>query len=91
MEKFEFYQDVKVTAFERDYFTVEAETYEEAEAIIRSWNNKDVFDVKDPRLCLGYAVTIKDTTEHMTPEENGGCSTLMICNDRDEIIAENEP
>ena len=31
MGKFEFYQDCKVTSWERDYFTVEANSYEEAE------------------------------------------------------------
>ena len=37
MGKYQFYQDCKVTAWERDYFTVEAESYEDAEAIVRSW------------------------------------------------------
>ena len=42
MGKFEFYQDCKVKSWERDYFTVEANSYEEAEAIVRSWRCKDV-------------------------------------------------
>ena len=33
MGKFEFYQDCKVKSWERDYFTVEANSYEEAEAV----------------------------------------------------------
>lgn len=37
MGNFRFYQECKVTCWERDYFTVDAENYEEAEAIVRSW------------------------------------------------------
>lgn len=47
MGKFEFYQDCKVTSWERDYFTVEANSYEEAEAIVRSWRCKDVSNIID--------------------------------------------
>ena len=50
MGKFEFYQDCKVTSWERDYFTVEANSYEEAEAIVRSWRCKDVSNIIDSRL-----------------------------------------
>lgn len=32
MGKYQFYQDRKVSSWERDYFTVEAESYEDAEA-----------------------------------------------------------
>lgn len=42
MDNFRFYQDCKVTCWERDYFTVEAENYEEAVAIVRSWKCEDV-------------------------------------------------
>ena len=42
MEKFNFYQDCKVTSWERDTFTVEANNYEEAVAIVRSWKGEDI-------------------------------------------------
>lgn len=38
MGEYKFYQDRKVTSWERDYFSVKADSYEEAEAIVRSWN-----------------------------------------------------
>ena len=45
MGNFRFYQDCKVTCWERDYFTVEADNYEEAEAIVRSWKCDDVTNI----------------------------------------------
>ena len=33
MGEYKFYQDRKVTSWERDYFSVKADSYEEAEAI----------------------------------------------------------
>ena len=42
MGEYKFYQDRKVTSWERDYFSVKADSYEEAEAIVRSWNCEDV-------------------------------------------------
>ena len=51
MGKYQFYQDRKVTGWERDYFTVEAESYEDAEAIVRSWKCEDVSNIIDSRLC----------------------------------------
>lgn len=52
MDNFRFYQDCKVTCWERDYFTVEAENYEEAVAIVRSWKCEDVTNIIDSRLHL---------------------------------------
>ena len=51
MGKYKFYQDRKVTSWERDYFSVKANSYEEAEAIVRSWNCEDVSNIIDNRLC----------------------------------------
>ena len=36
MGEYKFYQDRKVTSWERDYFSVKANSYEEAEAIHRN-------------------------------------------------------
>ena len=47
MDNFRFYQACKVTCWERDYFTVEAENYEEAVAIVRSWKCEDVTNIID--------------------------------------------
>ena len=47
MGEYKFYQDRKVTSWERDYFSVKADSYEEAEAIVRSWNCEDVSNIID--------------------------------------------
>ncbi len=42
MAYYAFYQDRKVTCWERTHFDVQADTYEEALAIIKSWGGEDV-------------------------------------------------
>ena len=82
MGKFEFYQDCKVTSWERDYFTVEANSYEEAEAI-------DVSNIIDSRLSHGRSEALRDTSELLFPEENDGYSTIEIFNQEGESIMTN--
>lgn len=80
MGNFRFYQECKVTCWERDYFTVEAENYEEAEAIVRSWKCDDVTNITDKRLHLERNEVLRDTSDRMFPDENGGCPTIEIYN-----------
>lgn len=80
MDNFRFYQDCKVTCWERDYFTVEAENYEEAVAIVRSWKCEDVTNIIDSRLHLERNEVLRDTSERIFPNENGGCPTMEIYN-----------
>ena len=80
MGNFRLYQDCKVTCWERDYFTVEAENYEEAEAIVRSWKCDDVTNITDKRLHLERNEVLCDTSERIFPDENGGCPTMEIYN-----------
>ena len=80
MGNFRFYQECKVTCWERDYFTVDAENYEEAEAIVRSWKCDDVTNITDKRLHLESNEVLRDTSERMFPDENGGCPTIEIYN-----------
>ena len=82
MGKFEFYQDCKVTSWERDYFTVEANSYEEAEAIVRSWRCKDVSNIIDSRLSHGRSEALRDTSDD-------GYSTIEIFNQEGESIMTN--
>lgn len=89
MGKFEFYQDCKVKSWERDYFTVEANSYEEAEAIVRSWRCKDVSNIIDSRLSHGRSEVLRDTSELLFPEENDGYSTIEIFNQEEESIMTN--
>ncbi len=89
MEKYIFYQDRKVTSWERDYFSVEADSYEEAEAIVRSWNCEDVSNIIDNRLCYEAWQALTDTSEYMLPEENDGNPTIEIFNEDGELIMTN--
>lgn len=49
MEAFRFYQDRKVTCWERTHFEVTAETYEEALAIVQSWQGEDMMEWEDEK------------------------------------------
>ena len=91
MGEYKFYQDRKVTSWERDYFSVEADSYEEAEAIVRSWNCEDVSNIIDKRLCYEEWQALTDTSEFMLPEENDGNPTIEIFNQDGESIMTNVP
>lgn len=91
MGKYKFYQDCKVTSWERDYFSVEAESYEEAVAIVRSWNCEDVSNLIDSRLCYEEWEALRDTSERLFPEENDGYLTMEIFNQDGESIMTNVP
>lgn len=47
MEAFRFYQDRKVTCWERTHFEVTAENYKEAVALVKSWQGEDVLCFED--------------------------------------------
>ena len=91
MGKYQFYQDCKVTAWERDHFTVEAESYEDAEAIVRSWKCEDVSNIIDSRLCYDEWRALPDTSECMSPDENGGSPTIEVYNSVGKVIINNAP
>ena len=91
MGKYQFYQDRKVTSWERDYFTVEAASYKDAEAIVRSWKCEDVSNIIDCRLCYDEWRALADTSECMFPDENGGCPTIEVYNSKGKAIINNAP
>ena len=49
MNTFDFYQDRKVTCWERTQFSIEAESYKEALEIIKSWGGEDVLCFEDDK------------------------------------------
>lgn len=77
MEKFHFYQDTKVITWERDHFTVEAESYEEAVSIICSWACRDVTGITDNRLTLGDSESLPEYSEPVSLNDNDGYA--MLC------------
>ncbi|MBV4238634.1 hypothetical protein LI140_03010 [Phocaeicola dorei] len=78
MGKFNFYQDCKVTSWERATFIVEASSYAEAVAIVRSWKGEDILGIIDSRLCYESRQFLFDTSEYLSPEENNGQPTIEI-------------
>lgn len=91
MGKYKFYQDCKVTSWEREHFSVEAESYEEAVAIVHSWNCEDVSSIIDSRLRYEEWEALRDTSERLFPEENDGFPTMEIFNQDGESIMTNVP
>lgn len=67
MKEFHFFVDEKVNVWLRDYVTIEANSLEEA-----------VEKVKDGDYDDSTGEVLYDTTEYLTPEENGGQATLEI-------------
>ena len=92
MEKFNFYQDRKVTCWERTHFDVKAESYEEAVALVKSWQGEDVHCFEDAeKLHITNGDTLYDTSESLTVEENGGQPTIEVFANNGEDIINNKP
>lgn len=78
MAKFNFYQDRKVTSWERDTFTVEADDYRAAVDIVRSWQGQDISTVSDECLQIDECRSLWETSVNISPEDNGGKATLIV-------------
>ena len=85
MEKFRFKQDVKVTVWVRQSFTIEAENKEEALEKVEQFKTVDVTSEIDNVECE----TLWDTQELMWPEENGGMCTIELYDEHDNLIGKN--
>ena len=85
MEKFRFKQDVKVTVWIRQSFTIEAENKEEALEKVEQFKTVDVTSEIDNVECE----TLWDTQELMWPEENGGMCTIELYDEHDNLIGKN--
>lgn len=77
MSLFELYKDVKYASWDRLYYNVEADSIEDAIEKI----NKGLVDE--------YDVVGLDIYETITPEENGGFSTVEILNEDYDVIYKN--
>ena len=92
MEKFNFYQDRKVTCWERTHFDVKAESYEEAVAIVKSWQGEDVLCFEDDEnIIITDGETLYDTSESLSVEENGEQPTIEVLANNGEDIINNKP
>ena len=70
---------------------MEADSYEEAVALVRSWNCEDVSNIIDSRLCYEEWEALHDTSERLYPEENDGYPTMEIFDQHGETIMSNVP
>ena len=84
MEKFGFKQDVKVSVWIRQSFTIEAENKEEALKKVEQFKTEDAADEFD--ICNSKVMW--DTSEILYPEDNGGGCTIELY-DGDTCIGRN--
>lgn len=84
MDEFKFYIDRKLTTWDREFVSIEAENIEEAKKqIIEIVENGDYFDDS-------YVETIYETIEYLSPKDNSGMPTIEVYeNDDDELIWDN--
>ena len=75
-KRFEFYQDVKVTIWQRQHFAIEAETIEEAREEAKKYADRDISCVGDVE--VERVEWLYDSEEFITPEENGGNATIEV-------------
>lgn len=89
MAIFNFYQDQKHTVWDRHRFSVEADDYGKAVERVRSLRNELIIENEGNGITFNSCETLYDTMEHLSPEDNGGCSTLEMFNENGEDIASN--
>ena len=75
-KEFGFYQDVKVTVWQRQHFRIEAESIEEAREQAKRYTQFDVSYEDD--IDVDEIEWLHDTEEFMTPEDNNGESTIEV-------------
>ena len=92
MNTYQFYQDPKVSCWERTHFEVKAESYEEAVALVRSWQGEDVLVFEDDKqvFFLEYE-PLYETSKALIPEENGGRATIEVFDCEGKEIYNNTP
>ena len=82
MKTFDFYQDRKVTCWERTQFSIEAESYKEALEIIKSWGG-------DKQIMVTDGETLYETSEAISPIDNGGRPTIEVFDSTGNKITDN--
>lgn len=87
MATYNFYQDQKHTIWERQHFSVEAPTYEEA--IEKVCLMKDLPVTENDNTSFQSCETLHDTMEMLSLEDNDGCPTLEIFNENGTEIINN--
>ena len=68
MTTFKFHQDIKVSIWRRQHFSIEADSPEEAKAKAIKFKNEDVSNHNE----FLYEELMYESEELMLPDENGG-------------------
>lgn len=89
MKEFKFYQDQKVTVWERTYFNVKAEIYEEALQKIESLKNNSVLDNEKFGNGNLHIELLSDTVQEMSVEDNQGWATIETYDEEGELLFAN--
>ena len=75
---YKFKKDSKVTVWQRDYITVEADSPEEAYALMKENALEDFSCLNDERITYDRTETLFDTIEVLPVEENDNQATVEI-------------
>lgn len=90
MKEFNFYQDQKVSLWNRFFFKVKAENYNKAVEIVKGIQNEDIFCVEnDNTIQFSHSKRLDDTEEQLSLKDNNGNPTLELFNEQGEYIADN--
>lgn len=82
MKQFKFYQDLKVSVWRRQYFIIEAESYEEALKKVEKYKE---FDADSEEYCHSCE-TLFETEELLMPYENAGYRTIELYDNDGNLI-----
>lgn len=74
MNEYSFYQDVKVEIWQRQYFTIKADTKEEALEEVEKYKRRDVSE----DFIVEHSEYLFETESMLSPEENGGYATIEL-------------
>ncbi len=92
MNEYRYFQDNKVTSWIRTYFTINAESEEQADAIVKSLDKgKHILNIKHESIDQDCFETeeIDNTIEFIEPCENGGSATKEWYKEYGESIGNN--
>ncbi len=90
MKEFDFYQDQKVSLWNRFFFKVKAENYDKAVEIVKGMRNEDIFCVEDnDTIQFSHSKRLDDTEEQLSLKDNNGNPTLELFNEQGNHIADN--
>jgi hypothetical protein len=87
MKEFKYNVDTKYTVWERQNYYVKSDSKETADKLITNILNGE--EVDDIGLYIDECEVIYDTIEYITPEENGGLSTIEVYDENGSLIYDN--